>query len=183
MKLNLGCGNKKIAGFINVDEREDVEPDIVYDITHISQRFDNVDLIYASHVIEHFPFKSTEKCEITCFDVLKDWHKTLKSGGILRLALPNFEAICKHYIFYNDIIPLRTHLLGGQKYHSDFHLSCWDLKSLTTTLEAIGFKNVKEYDWRKTEHHFIDDYSQAYLPHMDKLNGYLLSLNIEAQKI
>ena len=43
-------------------------------------------------------------------------------------------------------------------------------------------KDVKRYDWRDTEHAEFDDHSQAYLPHMDKENGTLISLNIEAVK-
>jgi len=46
----------------------------------------------------------------------------------------------------------------------------------------VGFKEVVRYDWRKTEHFYVDDYSQAYLPHMDKTNGKLMSLNVEAIK-
>jgi len=49
-------------------------------------------------------------------------------------------------------------------------------------LETIGFKNVKRYDWHETEHSHIDDFSQCYLPHMDKENGKLMSLNVEATK-
>jgi hypothetical protein len=46
----------------------------------------------------------------------------------------------------------------------------------------VGFKEVYLWDWRETEHSHIDDFSQAYLPHMDKENGVLMSLNIEAKK-
>ena len=41
---------------------------------------------------------------------------------------------------------------------------------------------MKRYDLRDTEHADIDDCSQAYLPHMDKENGVLMSLNVEATK-
>jgi hypothetical protein len=36
--------------------------------------------------------------------------------------------------------------------------------------------------WRETEHAHVDDFSQAYIPHMDKENGILISLNIECDK-
>ena len=49
-------------------------------------------------------------------------------------------------------------------------------------LKSIGFKNVIKYDWRKTEHAMFDDHSQAYIPHMDKETGILMSLNIECYK-
>jgi hypothetical protein len=43
-------------------------------------------------------------------------------------------------------------------------------------------RNVVEYDWRKTEHSKFDDHSQAYIPHMDKDHGTLISLNVECTK-
>ena len=46
----------------------------------------------------------------------------------------------------------------------------------------VGFKDIKRYDWRETEHAEFDDHSQAYLPHMDKENGTLISLNVECTK-
>jgi len=51
-------------------------------------------------------------------------------------------------------------------------------------LEEAGFNNVRRYDWRETDigHAGIDDYSQAYLPHMDKENGRLMALNVEVDK-
>lgn len=182
MKLNLGCGNKKIYGFTNIDGRAEVNPDIVCDVSNISKKFKEVELIYASHVLEHFPFKANKFYTTTCYDLLADWHKSLKKGGVLRLAIPDFEAVCKYYIYTSDLKIIKSFLHGGQKYDFDFHLSSWDFDTIKSTLEQSGFKNVKKYDWRLTEHSHIDDYSQSYLPHMDKLNGKLMSLNIEAEK-
>jgi hypothetical protein len=58
----------------------------------------------------------------------------------------------------------------------------FDFTSLSTRLLEAGFKKTERYDWRNTEHANIDDYSQAYIPHMDKENGMQVSLNIEAIK-
>jgi len=43
-------------------------------------------------------------------------------------------------------------------------------------------KNVQTWNWRETSHSEFDDHSQAYIPHMDKDNGKLISLNVEAIK-
>ena len=43
-KLNLGCGDRKMHGFINVDLRQDTNPDYVADVTKIHEHFDQVDL-------------------------------------------------------------------------------------------------------------------------------------------
>ena len=58
----------------------------------------------------------------------------------------------------------------------------FDFDILERDLTLLNYKNIKIWDWKNTEHNNIDDYSQAYLPHMDKENGLLMSLNIEAIK-
>ena len=64
-----------------------------------------------------------------------------------------------------------------------YHKTTYDMISLTSVLKKIGFGRTERYGWRETEHAHIDDHSQAYLPHMDKENGSLISLNIETTKI
>lgn len=182
MKLNLGCGDRKIHGFINVDARPDLNPDEVCDVTLIHEKFKNADLIYACHVLEHFPNKPFEYQPRTWEDVLKSWHQALKEGGILRLSVPDIKAACEHYLRTNDFQSVQAFFYGGQKYDFDFHYHGWSEETLTKALLGVGFREVRLYDWQKTEHYYVDDYSQAYLPHMDKANGKLMSLNIEAIK-
>ena len=183
IKLHLGCGNKKIHGYVNIDIRSEVRPDIVYDIANINKLFKNeANVIYACHVLEHFPQKPSKFAPISYFEVLQNWFEVLKSGGILRLSVPNFEACIERYLVNKNIDELHGLLYGGQKNDYDFHYTTFTFKKLQYILEKNGFINIKEYDWRKTDHCFVDDYSQSYLPHMDKENGKLMSLNIEAQK-
>ena len=96
--------------------------------------------------------------------------------------MPDIEKYCAHYLYYKDLDVLKSGFWGSQRHEFDLHKSGWDFETLKRDLSRFGFKNVKRYDWRKTEHFYIDDYSQAYWPHMDKENGMLLSLNVEATK-
>ena len=58
MKLNLGCGDKILEGYVNVDvadERAGAAPDINCDISGLSIFEDNcAEEILAVHVVEHF---------------------------------------------------------------------------------------------------------------------------------
>ena len=63
-----------------------------------------------------------------------------------------------------------------------YHKTTYDFNSLKSLLENLGMKNIKMYDWKQTEHSKYDDHSQAYIPHMDKEKGILISLNIECYK-
>lgn len=62
------------------------------------------------------------------------------------------------------------------------HGMIFDRSVLQEILLRSGFRSIKEWDWRQTEHFEYDDFSQAYLPHMQKDQGSLMSLNIEAFK-
>jgi predicted SAM-dependent methyltransferase len=183
-KLHLGCGEKKIYGFTNVDIRQDVKPDLVLDITNVSSIYNNsVELIYACHVLEHFPKKPFAMSQKTYKDVLRDWHSALMPGGKLRLAVPDLGKVITSVAEGKiELEKVMSFFYGGEKHDYDFHYWGWNFETLKKDLEEIGFKDVQRYDWRKTEHHYVDDYSQCYYPHMDKQNGVLLSLNVEATK-
>ena len=178
MKLHLGCGKKYIPGFKHVDLQNFEHIDFNTSVDNLDFADDNsADLIYASHVLEHFGRNEYK-------NVLKEWFRVLKPGGVLRIAVPSFDAVIEYYTKHDDNLELFLGLLvGGQKVGEyDYHKMVFDQKLLTKSLKEIGFSKVNKYDWRTTEHAPVDDFSQAYLPHMDKENGILMSLNLEAIK-
>jgi hypothetical protein len=175
-KLHLGCGDKKLPNFLNVDIRDLDSVDLIDDISELNKiKNFSFDLIYCCHVLEHFGRHEYMK-------ILKNWYEKLNDGGILRISVPSFESIVEHYNDNGDLKTLIGLLYGGQTYSENYHKCIWDFKSLEKDLLILGFKIVKKYDWWDTDYSFIDDYSQSYLPHMDKKNGKLMSLNIEAIK-
>ena len=176
MKLNLGCYDRKIYGFTNVDIRSDVNPDVIDDVFKLEKfKDDSVDLIYACHVLEHADYNESEQA-------LKRWFTILKKGGVLRLAVPDMEAHFAHYYYHKDLRLLHSTFWGSQRHPYDYHKNGWDFKKLKEDLRTAGFSIIRKYDWRKTEHFYADDYSQTYYPHLDKTNGKLMSLNVEATK-
>ena len=182
IKLHLGCWKRNIPGFTNVD---------ICDLPHVHHRrsaedlsvfpTNSAELIYASHVFEYFDRQEDEK-------VLREWHRVLVPGGTLRIAVPDFSALIKVYKKYGNLEKILGPLYGrmavaakkGEKII--YHKTVYDFKSLKALLESSGFKNARRYDWKKTIHKDYDDHSQAYVPHMDKERGLLISLNVEAKK-
>ena len=175
-RLHLGCGGRHIPGFFHIDALSYSHVDHVGPVDRLPFISDgSVEMIYASHVLEHF--SRTEY-----LSVLHEWRRVIKPGGILRLSVPDFAACAAMYTEgkleggLNDIIGL---VVGGQRDQYDYHKMIFDQPSLTKTLHAVGFSSVRCWDWRQTEYAHIDDYSQAYLPHMEKDAGKLMSLNLE----
>lgn len=176
-KLHLGCGKRYIPGFIHIDKEYYKHLDYQLDITNLSKFADNsIDVIYACHVLDHL----SRNKELD--GALSEWHRVLRRGGILRIAVSDFEKVVQMYNSGTDLETLWGHLVGGHKSPADAHGCVFDFTVLKRYLKKHGFKNIKRYDWRKTIHKSYDDLSQAYIPHMDKKGGILMSLNVEAEK-
>jgi len=180
VQLHLGCGKRYIPGFIHIDLADFPHIDYKTDVSRLSMVEDNSgDLIYACHILEYFD-------RIQIKDVLWEWHRILKPKGILRIAVPDFEALVKAYQQYSNISLIIGPLYGrweiGESQKVFYHRTVYDFESLKNVLEVAGFINIHRYDWRNTIHKDYDDYSQAYIPHMDKENGLLISLNVEGEK-
>ena len=178
MKFNIGCGKRNFGeSWIHIDGQEYSHIDSK-DIFIKDYQENTADLIYSSHFIEYFDREQVIK-------ILKRWKDILKPGGIMRLAVPDFYEISK--LYNNQSFSLDNFLgplYGQMDFEGEkiFHKTVYDFKSLKTVLCDIGMKKIKRYDWRKTSHSNFDDHSQAYLPHMEKENGFLISLNVECKK-
>jgi len=168
--LHLGCGEVILPKpFENLDCRD------LPGVEHISSVFPlqfsdkTFDLIYSSHVLEHFHRKDT-------LDVLKEWVRVLKDDGILRLSVPSFKNLIKIYELSDDIENITGPLMGGQTYETNFHYNVFDEKFLTKLMEEAGLVAIHKWDFRRTTHSNYFDFSQATTYEIP------ISLNLEGRK-
>ena len=176
--VHLGCGTKYLNGWINVDILDTLKCDIYADLNQIEFPDDSIERVYACHVLEHLT-------ESDALQLLKKIFAWLRDNGEIYLAVPDFYEINKRYTLHQNLAELRGLILGGGKDEYDIHKSIYDQKKLKEFLEDAGFNSVIRYDWRTFDvgQQNMDDFSQAYLPHMDKENGQLMSLNVKAKKL
>ena len=182
MKLHLGCWHRNIPGFINVDLCDFEHIDYKSSIDDLSMFDDSsVELIYSSHSLEYFDREEMDHA-------LKEYHRVLKTGGTLRVAVPDFEALLQVYNENKNLDSILGPLYGRMDIETTlgrktiYHRTTYDFSSLKSVLENASFHSIRRYEWRDTIHKDFDDHSQAYFPHMDKKNGKLLSLNVEGNK-
>lgn len=177
MKLHLGCGNICLPGYVNVDIDANAKADIIADLCALPFSPSSSSHIYSCAVLEHFGRNQWK-------DLLKHWFEILEPEGVFRISTNDFDAARKRYGEEGNLEELLGLLIGGQKTKYDWHGMIFDFPTLRGGLEDAGFVNIRRYDWRETflGREGIDDYSQAYLPHMDKENGRLMMLNVEAEK-
>jgi len=130
MRLNLGGGNQKIPGFHNVDRLHGQE---VFPLPAYADG--SVDEIRASHILEHFGHREVP-------EVLKEWVRVLKPGGVLRVAVPDFDYIVQHR---HDELPLESYLMGGQSDSNDFHKSIYTERKLRDLMRYVGLTDVTRW--------------------------------------
>ncbi len=84
VKLNLGCGERKKEGYINVDWKSELDPEVVHDLNTIPYPFSNgsIDLVEADHILEHLDRP---------FFIMQELHRILKRGGVLKIKVPHFS--------------------------------------------------------------------------------------------
>lgn len=143
MRLNLGCGNKKVEGFIGVDIKD---ADITSDIRKLPFCDGEIDEIMAIHVCEHLFIN-----EIVF--VVREWLRVLKPGGTMALELPCFDKVAAAIVRNESRNPdidrqILSALYGQPKTHKDgdpaIHKWCWSRVDFVKMLELAGAKNIHE---------------------------------------
>lgn len=140
MRLNLGCGRRREEGFINVD-LPGSGADIECDIRSLPVGDAEAEEVMAIHVLEHFYLHEVE-------DVLKEWLRVIKPGGMLVIELPCLEKVLIHIascIMYDKPLDDRmirwpmfgdpsTHKAGEPALHKWLHSQ----RELVETLQSMG---------------------------------------------
>ena len=90
-RLNLGCGRKKLEGFVNVDKAQAVAPDVLWDLDRLPYPLPRGHFreIRAHHVVEHL-------ADIPAF--MDEVHALLAPGGTIEIVTPHYS----HPNSYND---------------------------------------------------------------------------------
>ncbi len=163
LKLNLGCGNFKFDGYINVDCRGEVNPDICSRIELLNYGDNAIEEIYASHILEHLDKELAKK-------MLHNFYRWLKPNRKLFVMVPNLIVVCKMIAEGYDNEILWAWLYGCHNL-SEGHGHKWGYteKMLRAELNRVGFNVLGYFESKGGDANFI-------------YQGQLLSLNLECVK-
>jgi predicted SAM-dependent methyltransferase len=169
MKLHIGA-RVRTEGWKTLDIATGPEVDYVGDCRKLAQFADaSIETIYASHVLEHVPYR-----EIGA--VLKDWFRVLRPGGLAMIAVPDFQALCRLYLHPQATLQDRLYLMqmvfGGQADPHDFHFVGFEGELLGYMLREAGFTDMKR----------IADFGLFKDTSVLQYRGVPISLNVTALK-
>lgn len=138
IRLNLGCGQKPVAGYANVDVRRLPGVDVVAPVDELPIEPGTVAEIYSAHLLEHFPEEYLRQT------LLPYWVGLLRPGGLFRAVVPDLEAMARAYAGGElDFDVLRTVTYGGQEYEGDTHFNGFNVDRLTAILTGAGLTDVE----------------------------------------
>jgi predicted SAM-dependent methyltransferase len=149
IRLDLGCGAIKRPGFIGVDFADNwtsIPPDVVADVTGpLPFPDDYADEVHAYHVFEHILRWRVD-------EVLQEWIRVLKPGGLLVLEMPCLDKVLDAFIWYSQKQkPAPLHLtmwglFGDPRYKNEamLHRWCYSAAELRDLLIYAGQVEIVE---------------------------------------
>jgi hypothetical protein len=148
LRLHVGCADKRLPEFINIDVRATSATDIIAHCWSIpGLQNESVALIYSRHLVEHLDPNDARR-------TLHHWFDLLQPDGVLHIIVPDIEFHAK------QLLGLATSTLDDQRAHAlagfwgwrdesrggnrtDAHRWGYTFKSLCDELKSAGFSHVE----------------------------------------
>lgn len=173
MKLHLGCGQRYLQGYTNIDfppSEHSVQTQSVADrhadLTTLRFARGEVDEVRLHHVFEHF-----RRPQAT--SLVAGWNSWMRLGGTLHIEVPDLGKAAR--VFCNPFASQRArcvaerHLFGSHEAGWAAHYEGYDAGILIALLSAMGFGStrVKRTHWRGTHNLHVIAQKQADLGSRD----------------
>ena len=169
-RIHLGCGERRLPGFTNVDARQTEAVDMICDMLSLPFKPESLEVVYMCHSLEHIPL-----LEVQPF--LDGIYRLLSPKGSLYISVPDFNVLASLYLAGRAPLSMIVRAIhGGQEYPGNTHYVSYDNQMLSDFLGLSKFSEIKEYspiNFLPLGFQDTSTYSIA---------GKLISLNIVATK-
>jgi predicted SAM-dependent methyltransferase len=151
--LDLGCGAKTHADFINLNYQWNRHLDVCWDLENaLPFANESLDGVFTEHCLEHLPLPTSDRVLSECFRVLRP-------GGTLRLIVPDGELYLSGYAALRrdaDAEPLPFSATEGfagiytpimsinRIFREHGHRFIFDYPTLEKLLERNGFVDIEQ---------------------------------------
>ena len=158
-RLQIGSGPVSLDGWLNSDL---ISGDIYLDVTRKLPLPDrSIRYAFGEHVIEHISQRQAER-------LLRELHRVLQPGGILRLTTPDMKKIIAIYADRNPVVSRADYArfldreTGKQHFQpcqilNDYmrlwgHQYIYDEEDLRARLQQVGFVQIRRWEPGESEH-------------------------------
>ena len=167
LRLHVGCGDKRLEGWVNIDAQARPGVDVVADVRR-GLCYSGVEAIYAEHFLEHLAID--EALSFLC-----EAHRCLAEGAWLRLSTPNLDWVWQTQ-YRLDATPEQKVVMAlrsNRAFYAWGHRFLWNGEILAKALRACGFAGPRWCRYGMSELPFFsaierhETYSDApELPHV-----------------
>jgi len=120
------------AEILHLDAVKDHKPDILCDARDIPVEYwGTFDAVFASHVLEHFPWYEGSA-------VLEHWAELLKPGGELHIIVPSLEWAARAILSEKVPMSVLPHLYAGQVDEYDIHRTGFTMLLLRKYFDEVN---------------------------------------------
>jgi ubiquinone/menaquinone biosynthesis C-methylase UbiE len=132
--LHLGSQQVVLPGFVNLDANPQSPLEIKADVSNLPYDSNSVDMIYCVNLLQVFSHRQVD-------NVLQEWCRVLKIGGLLILVVPDMEKILLNYHLGKfSWEQVNYYLFGEQKNNYDYHYNGFDAFSIKSHLINAHFR-------------------------------------------
>jgi len=155
-RLHLGCGKRRVEGWLNVDLVSS-ECDVDLACGRLPWPNDSFDAVVCQHVIEHLELREQ------LLPLLRELRRVVEPGGEVWLSCPDIAKACRSYLDHGmqDLYDARlkrlpdftlpngvptAHMINELFHQWGEHVNLFDLELLTWALKVVGFTRVTRVD-------------------------------------
>jgi predicted SAM-dependent methyltransferase len=146
--INIGCGShySKLPEWVNLDFNHQSNDVITHNLLNGIPYPDNsFDLVYHSHVLEHFSKQDGIFFIHECFRVLK-------TGGIIRVVVPDLEQIARNYL---RNLELGLNNPNDEKVNADYNWMVIEMYDQTVRNKSGGMMADYLFQEHIVNEHFV----------------------------
>jgi len=137
-----------MEGWINVDNQPYEGVDVVLDVT-LGLPFENVELVFAEHFIEHLSLDDAR-------NFLRECRRVLADDGILRLSTPNLDWVWStHYhpdLWESGVDPVNECFSLNRAFRGWGHQFLFNRQTLDAMLRDVGFAEMTWCRYGESSH-------------------------------
>jgi ubiquinone/menaquinone biosynthesis C-methylase UbiE len=148
-KLEIGGGKKPQGGYLHMDIKKIPGVDIVGDVRKLPFKDGELDEIFGHWILEHFYYREIP-------EILAEWKRVLKKGGLLHLVTNNGQANLESYFKKEiNIHELNRMIFGVHLADKINYLGIEDLHKIIWTKELVEFffKDFSRLEIKETWKH------------------------------